>query len=123
MKVVTSVNLTDKKPIKTGGYICLELNTILKAVCHINNVNIYDVKGKQRFRELVSARREYCYLACKLTQLTERNPQGNSLVKIGNEINVSYSNVLYHNKKILFWLKIPSYGLKEKLEQIEKQLH
>jgi len=122
MKIVTSVNCTDKEPIKTDGYICLELNTILKVICYANNVSIYDVKGKQRFRELVSARREYCYLACKLTQFSERNPGGNSLVRIGNEINQSHSNVLCHCKVMEDWLRIPSYGLREKLEQIEKYL-
>lgn len=122
MKIVTSINLTDKEPIKTDGYICLELNAILKAVCYTNNVDIYDVKGKRRFGELVSARREYCYLACKLTHLTERNPQGNSLGRIGNEINQSHSNVLCHHKVIKDWLDIPSYGIRKKIEQIEKQL-
>jgi len=114
MKVVTSVDLTAKKPIETGGYICIKLDTILKAICYVNNVNILDVKGKRRFEELVIARREYCYLARELTN----EPQW----KIGAEINLSHDNVYFHCKKVLQWLKITSYGLQEKFELIEKQL-
>ena len=122
MLVVTSINLTDKDPIRTDGYICLELNTILRAVCDANGVSIYDVKGKRRYRELVTARQEYCYLACKLTQLSERSPGGNSLAKIGNEIDKNHATVLHHNKIIENWLGIPGYKLAEKLELIKKQL-
>ena len=122
MKIVTSFSITDKDPIKTDGYICLELNTILRAVCYINGVSIYDVKGKRRYRELVTARQEYCYLACKLTQLSERNPGGNSLTKIGNEIDKNHATVLHHNKIIENWLDMACYKLAEKMELIKQQL-
>lgn len=122
MKIVTEVDLTSGEPIKTGSYICIELDTILKAICYVNNVNIFDVKGKRRFQELVMARREYSYLACKLTQLNERSPYGNSLAKIGEEISKDHATVLHHCKTIRNWLGIKSYGLKEKFELIEKQL-
>lgn len=121
MRIITSVDLTANEPIKTGGYICIELDAILKAVCYVNNVNIFDVKGKRRFEELVIARREYCYLACKLTQLNERSPYGNSLNKIGIEINRDHATVLHHKRVVNNWLKINSYGLSEKFELIEKQ--
>jgi len=123
MLVVTSVNLTAKNPIETGNNVkTTKLFTILNAVCEANNVNIYDVKDKRRFRELITARREYCYLACKLTQLTERNPFGNSLAKIGAEINIDHATVMYHKRIITNWLGIPGYGLREKFKLIEKQL-
>ena len=122
MKVVTSICITDKEPVKTSGYICVELTTILKAVCVINEVNIFDVKGKSRKGMLVTARREYCYLACRFTQLTERNPGGNSLSKIGAEINRSHATVLHHKGKVVSWFRIPGYRLKEKFERIEEEL-
>jgi len=114
MRIITSVDLTSNEPIKTGGYICIELDAILKAVCYVNNVNIFDVKGKRRFEELVIARREYCYLARELTNETQW--------KIGAEINLSHDNVYFHCKKVLQWLNVKGYRLKEKLELIEKQL-
>ena len=122
MKVVTSINLTASEPIKTDGYTSIELDAILKAVCYINQVSVFDVKGKRRFRELVTARREYSYLACKLTQLSERNPYSNSLITIGAEINRNHATVLHHYNKIESWLGIKSYNLKEKFEMIENQL-
>jgi chromosomal replication initiation ATPase DnaA len=122
MKVVTSVILTASEPVKTDGDISIELNAILKAVCYINQVDIFDVKGKRRFRELVTARREYSYLACKLTQLSVINFYSNSLATIGAEINIDHATVLYHKKKIKEWLNIPGYNLKEKFELIENQL-
>ena len=120
MKVVTFCNLTIDEPIKTDGYSCIELATILKAVCCVNDVSIFDVKGRRRFADLVTARREYCYLACKLTQLSKRSSGGNSLAVIGKEINSDHATVLSHKKKLTEWLDL--YGLREKLELIEKQL-
>jgi len=122
MKVVTSITLTASEPIKTGGYIRGDLDSILRAVCYVNQVNIFDVKGKRRFRELVTARREYSYLACKLTQLSERNQYSNSLVTIGAEINIDHATVLHHCRIIENWLNIPGYNLKKKFEMIENQL-
>ena len=122
MKVVTSVTLTASEPIKTDGYISIELDAILKDVCYVNQANIFDVKDKRRFQKLVTARQEYCYLACKLTQFSERNPFGNSLAKIGAEINVDHATVMYHKRIITNWLGIPGYGLREKFELIENQL-
>ncbi len=118
MDVVTEVDLTKENPIKTGGYISLELSAILAAVCEVNEVNVFNVKGKRRFRNLVTARREYCYLACKLTQLTERNPLGKSLSVIGSEVNISYCDVLYHKKIVLNWFKIKGYKMEEKFNEI-----
>ena len=122
MKIVTKVTLTASEPIKTGGYIRGNLDSILRAVCYVNQVDIFDVKGKRRFRELVTARREYSYLACKLTQLSERNPYHNSLATIGAEINKDHATVLHHCRIIENWLKISSYRLQEKFEFIEKQM-
>ena len=122
MLVITKVELTASEPVKTDGDISIELNAILKAVCYINQVDIFDVKGKRRFRELVTARREYSYLACKLTQLSENNPYHNSLATIGAEINRDHATVLHHYNKIESWLDIPGYKLKEKFEMIENQL-
>jgi len=122
MKVVTSVILTANEPIKTGGYIRGDLDSILRAVCYVDGVDISAVKGKRRFRELVTARREYTYLACKLTQLSERNPYSNSLATIGAEINRDHASVLHHKNKVNGWLEISSYRLQEKFELIENQL-
>jgi len=122
MLVVTSIDLTASEPIKTDEYISIELEAILKAVCYVNQVDIFDVKGKRRFRELITARREYSYEACKLTQLSERNPYHNSLATIGSKINRDHASVLYHKKKAESWLNIPGYNLKEKFEMIENQL-
>jgi len=125
MKVVTSINLTASEPIETGKFNIvkiLKLSTILNAVCEVNNVCVFDVKSDDKLDELVTSRREYCYLACKLTQLTKRNRHGNSLERIGSEINKSGGLVLYHEHKILQWLEIPGYKLKEKFEMIENQL-
>ena len=122
MKVVTSIDLTASEPIKTGGYNGCSLNSILRTVCDVNRVDISAVKGKRRYQWLVTARREYCYLACKLTQLSERNPYHNSLTTIGAEINRDHASVLHHKNKINGWLEISSYRLKEKFELIENQL-
>jgi len=122
MKIVTKVTLTASEPIKTGGYIRGNLDSILRAVCYVNQVDIFDVKGKRRFRELVTARREYSYLACKLTRLSERNPYHNSLATIGSKINRDHASVLYHCRIIESWLKIESYKLMDKFMFIEKQL-
>ena len=110
MNVVTEVDLTNKEPIKTGGYISLELSAILAAVCEINEVNIFNVKGKRRFRSLVTARREYCYLACKLTK--------KFLSEIGAEINRDHTTVLYHKNIVLNWFKIKGYKMEEKFNEI-----
>ena len=114
MKVVTSVNLTNKVPIKTDGYISIELTKILRAVCEVNEVDIYDVKGKRRFQNLITAKREYGYLARKLTN--------KSLAEIGKEIDRDHANVLYHNRKIRGWLGIKGYYMNEKLELIRERL-
>ena len=91
-----------------------ELARILRVVCYVNEVDIAAVKGKQRHQELVTAKREYGYLARKLTK--------HSLAEIGAEINRDHANVLYHNRKIKNWLEIPGYYLREKLEMIEAKL-
>ena len=125
MKIVSEVNLTSENPIKVGKFNVIhiiKLSVILNAVCEVNEVAAFDVKGKRRFNELMTARREYCYLAWKLTKLTERNPYGNSLSVIGAEIGKSHANVLHHKDKVIDWLEIQSYGLVEKLEMIEAKL-
>ena len=122
MKVVTSIDLTASEPIKTGGYNGCSLNSILRTVCDVNRVDISAVKGKRRYQWLVTARREYCYLACKLTQLSERNQYSNSLATIGAEINRDHATILHHFRIIENWLDIESYKLNEKFELIENQL-
>ena len=125
MRIVTEVNLIDKYPIKVGRFNVIKmikLSEILNAVCEVNNVSPYDVKGKRRFRNLVTARREYCYLACELTQYSVKNPHGNSLSVIGAEINKDHATVLHHKNTILNWLEIKGYKFKEKIEQIEEML-
>ena len=99
-----------------------ELARILRVVCEVNEVEIAAVKGKRRFQNLITSRREYCYLACVLTQFSVKNPHGNSLAVIGAEIGKSHATVLHHKDKVLGWLKIHSYGLVEKLEMIEDKL-
>ena len=99
-----------------------ELARILRVVCEVNEVEIAAVKGKRRFQNLITSRREYCYLACKLTQFSVKNPHGNSLSVIGSEIGKSHASVLHHNKKVNNWLKITGYCLQEKLEMIEAKL-
>ena len=91
-----------------------ELAKILRVICDINNVEIEDVKGEDRDEDLITARREYCYSAYKLTT--------KSLKKIGEVINKGHATVLYHKRKIEGWLNIPGYNLKEKLETIERKL-
>ena len=91
-----------------------ELARILRVVCEINEVEIAAVKGKRRFQDLVTAKREYGYLARKLTNKT--------LAEIGAEINRDHADVLYHNRKIKNWLGIKGYYLREKLEMIEAKL-
>ena len=91
-----------------------ELARILRVVCYVNEVDIAAVKGKQRHQELVTAKREYGYLARKLTK--------HSLAEIGAEINRDHANVLHHNRKVNNWLKISGYCLQEKLEMIEDRL-
>ena len=147
MLVVTSVILTDKEPIKTGYmtneilqftmYLlgCSEeealkkysdwqegvrttripeLHEVLTAICKENNINIADVKGKCRIKDLVETRKEYCYMAKDLTHKSFRI--------IGEEINRDHATVLHHYNEVKFWLKIPGYHLKEKLERIEEEL-
>ena len=109
MKVITKVDLTASEPIETGGYIKGDLDSILRTVCYVNGVDISSVKGKRRYKWLVTARREYCYLACKLTQLSERNPYHNSLATIGAEINKDHATVLHHCRIIEGWLDIEGY--------------
>ena len=99
-----------------------ELFKILRATCNVNSVLISDVKGERKFEYLMMARREYCYLACELTQKTMLRPNGKSLAQIGAEINKDHATVLYHKRKIITWLNIPAYNLKEKLELIKKAL-
>ena len=48
----------------------------------------------------MTARREYCYLAWKLTNQTKRNLYGNSLFVIGAEIGKDHATVLHHKKTI-----------------------
>ena len=91
-----------------------KLPKILHIICEINDVNIDDVKGKSRNDELITARREYCYFARKLTN--------KSLLKIGAVINRYHATVLHHENKIKKWLTIPSYNLKEELGAIERKL-
>ena len=125
MKLVSEVNLTSENPIKVGKFNIIQtikLSEILNAVCDVNNIDPFDVKRKRRFKNLITVRREYCYLAWKLTKLTERNPYGNSLSVIGAEIGKDHATVLHHKDKVLDWLKIHSYGLREKLEMIEAKL-
>ena len=90
------------------------LSKILRIICDINEVDINDAKGIDRDTDLITARREYCYFACRLTK--------KSLSKIGAEINKDHATVLHHKKKIEGWLDIPAYNLKEKLEIIEGKL-
>ena len=99
-----------------------KLPKILRIICEINDVNIEDVKGKSRNDELITARREYCYLACKLTQLSENNPYKNTTAKIGAKVNIDHATVLHHKRKVEGWLNVKGYRLNEKLELIEKQL-
>ena len=99
-----------------------ELARILRVVCEVNEVEIAAVKGKRRFQNLITSRREYCYLACVLTQFSVKNPHGNSLSVIGAEIGKDHSTVLHHKKKVANWLQISSYGLQEKFEMIEDRL-
>ena len=91
-----------------------ELARILRIVCEVNEVEIAAVKGKRRLQELVTAKREYGYLARKLTK--------HSLAEIGKEINRDHANVLYHNRKVTNWIGIKGYYLREKLEMIEAKL-
>ena len=91
-----------------------ELARILRVVCEVNEVEIAAVKGRRRFDNLITAKREYGYLARKLTN--------KSLAEIGKEINRDHANVLHHNKKVINWLGIKGYYLKEKLEMIEGKL-
>ena len=99
-----------------------ELARILRVVCEVNEVEIAAVKGKRRFQNLITSRREYCYLACVLTQFSVKTPHGNSLSVIGAEIGKDHSTVLHHKKKVANWLQISSYGLQEKFEMIEDKL-
>lgn len=110
MNVVTEVDLTKEEPIKTGGFVDIDLNKILIATCKVNEVNPFDVKGKRRFINLVTARREYCYLAWKLTE--------KSLWEIGAEINKDHTTVLYHRNIVLNWFKIKGYKMEEKFNEI-----
>jgi len=91
-----------------------ELVKILRVICEINDVDIVDVKGKSRNKELVTARREYCYFTCNVSK--------KSMEKIGAKINKDHATVLHHKNKMEGWLNIPGYNLKEKLELIENQL-
>ena len=91
-----------------------ELARILRVVCEVNEVEIAAVKGKRRLQELVTAKREYGYLARKLTK--------HSLAEIGAEINRDHANVLHHNRKVANWIEIKGYYLREKLEMIEAKL-
>jgi len=113
-KEVVSVNLpnivTRQLSIDKGSILL----DILNAVCRVNDVDINSIKSKSRSGELITAKREYCYLAKTLTSKT--------LKSIGKEINRDHSSVLHHYKKVLQWLDVPSYGLQEKFELIEKQL-
>ena len=123
MKIVTKVKLISNKPIETDSKVYFDLlDSILNVVCCENEVDVYDVKNKRRFEELMIARREYCYLACKLTQLSESNPYKNTTVKIGAKINIDHATVLYHKNKVECWLNIKGYLLKEKFEIIEQKL-
>ena len=126
MNIVSEVNLTSAVPVKTQpGKIqserVIELSLILNVVCWFDNVNVSDVKGEKQFKELRTARQDYCYIACKLTQ-QRWNPYGNTLRIIGKEINRDHATVLYHKNKIEGWLEIPAYNLREKLELIEGRL-
>jgi chromosomal replication initiation ATPase DnaA len=91
-----------------------ELVKILRVICEINDVDIVDVKGKSRNKELVTARREYCYFAYNVSK--------KSMKKIGAKINKDHATVLHHKNKMEGWLNIPGYNLKEKFELIENQL-
>ena len=121
-KEVTGVNLSNIETKELSKFKDSILLRILKAVCETYDVDINVVKGKRRFQNLITVRREYCYLAWKLTRQTDKNPHGNSLSVIGAEIGKDHATVLHHKDKVLGWLKIHSYGLVEKLEMIEAKL-
>ena len=104
-------NIVTKQLSKDRDSVLLD---ILNAVCKVNEVDIDNIKSKSRNGELITSKREYCYLAKTLTNKT--------LKAIGKEINRDHSSVFHHYKKILQWIDIPSYRLKEKFELIEKQL-
>ncbi len=91
-----------------------ELTKILRIVCEVNEVEIVAVKGRRRFKNLITAKREYGYLARKLTK--------KSLAEIGKKINRDHANVLYHNRIIKGWLEIKGYYLHKKFEMIEERL-
>ena len=94
-------NNWSKKPEPTKY---LEPSVILEAVCEVNKLSIFDVKSENRLKELVTARREYCYLACELIQKTKKYPRGYTLNEIGLEINKDHALVLYHEKVIEGWM-------------------
>ena len=120
MKEVTSADLANNiietvKVEKTSKFVnVINPAYILSIVCRYNNVNIDDVKGKRRFKELITARREYCYLAYKITKLSQR--------EVGNEVGIDHATVLHHYRTISAWLGIKGYYLQEKIEQIEKMI-
>jgi hypothetical protein len=67
-----------------------QLNEILDIVCTYHQVEIEDIKGPGRNRELVSARQMFCSLAKKLTRHT--------VTSIGEKINRDHSTVSYSHK-------------------------
>ena len=98
-----------------------KITKILRVVCNVNNVPVEQVKSNRRDVDLVTARKEYCYLSCKLTW-QRWNPSGTSLKEIGEEVGIDHATVLYHNRKMENWLDMGVYKLKEKLELIEGRL-
>ena len=67
-----------------------QLNEILDIVCTYHQVEVEEIRGPSRNRELVNARQMFCNLAKKLTRHTVSN--------IGKKINRDHSTVVYSHK-------------------------
>lgn len=114
MKVVIYVSLPKIEVSDISAPVISYLAQILKYICEVDEVGVFDVKGKRRFTKLITARREFCYIARRITN--------KSLAEIGGEINRDHATALHHVRKSENWLKIPGYKLAEKLDEIEERL-
>lgn len=65
---------------------------ILKFICERLNVNVVDIRGSSRKREVVEVRHIYCHICKRITKY--------SLDVIGREINRDHATVIHGNKTI-----------------------
>lgn len=103
----------DKELYHKGNIYNDQLETILDEVCKYMEVNVSDVKSKNRMLLTKTARFYYIYLSKMLTE--------NSLDAIGKVVYRHHATVIHGNNTVKDWLTYDKQVIKQ-LEDIETNI-